>query len=121
MPYDQSKTRDLLKVAAAYRDSPLGEYVGQLAAQLFDAQEEITAMQRKSADQNGEVQEAERRLSAESEAHRRTASKADEAARLLSEQRETLFNALTLIKADARSAKKIATEALAKIETPPQT
>lgn len=42
MPYDYSKTRNLLTIVGAFSGHPGGEYIADLAAQLRDAETEIT-------------------------------------------------------------------------------
>jgi hypothetical protein len=43
MPYDPAKTRNLLTITGAFAGQPGGEYINDLAAQLRDAEGEITA------------------------------------------------------------------------------
>lgn len=119
MPYDHAKTRDLLKIAAAYAQHPLGEYVSQLSTQLFDAETEINAITKSTADVRSEVDEANRRLMAESQAHRATKEKLSEEIRVLQEHKMMLVSAMNAISADARGAKKLAQEALAKLNPTP--
>lgn len=116
MPYDHQKTRDLLKIAAAYSSHPMGEYISQLSTQLFDAEAEIKAASNGQADIRKEQQEAERRLVAESAAHRATRDRVAIEIATLTAQKGEIVATLQTIAADARGAKKLALDALEKLQ-----
>lgn len=115
MSYDHTRTRDLLKIAQAHTHTVMGEVLGMLATQVIDAEAEISALIKSAADVRGEADEANRRLMTESAAHRATKEKADANVAALTFQKTDMIEALTKIAQDARGAKTIAQDALAKI------
>ena len=118
MPYDHAKGHELRKTALAYAHTVMGEFVGQMAQQLLDAETEIKALTNGTADTRAEVEEASRRLMVESQAHRQTKEKLTGEIQALTAQKQELIVALSDIALDARGAKKIATDVLTKITAP---
>lgn len=116
MPYDHAKTSEMLKISQAYASHPLGEYLSRLATQLVDAEAEMKALVKSLGDVRLEQQESERRLIAEAQAHTTTKGTFSETIRVLSEQNGMLIAALNAISADSRGSKKIAQDALEKLQ-----
>lgn len=117
MSYDPQKTRDLLKVAQAFANNPMGEYAQQLAQQLIDCEADMKAVVVTATDYRTQAEEATRRFESEARAHRETREKLG-AGQIDFEPRFKLaVAALEQIKADARGAKKVAADALVKVST----
>lgn len=107
MPYDPAKARDLLRVARGYASAPTGEYIGELALMLIDAEAEITISRANNAKAVNDRNQAE--------ADRDSALAAN---RTMREGQTGLTEALETLKVIARNpkgAKQLAAETLAKI------
>lgn len=119
MPYDTTKTQELLRVAQAYSHTVTGDYIGQLAIQLLDADKEILSFSNTVANARREAQEADRKFVAESESHSATKLKLSEEIRILGEHKAAMMAAFESISADARGAKRIAAETIEKFNPKP--
>lgn len=115
MPYDSKKAHELRKTALAYNHTVMGEFIGEMAQCLIDAEDEIRKLTVGTVDTRAETEEANRRLMMESQAHRATKEKLTADVQHLTEQKAALVDTLNKIAADARGAKALAHEAVAKL------
>lgn len=107
MPYDSTKTRNLLTISGAFAGQPGGEYIQEIAAQLREAEAEIVVAH-------------DARKKAESEANRFSAEleNAQTAVRRLREGNagyNDMLTALQMIAKSSRGAQKLAADTLATV------
>lgn len=114
MPYDRNLTHELLKIASAHASTPMGEFSGKLGQQLLDAETEMMTLTKTIADLRASVQEAERRLVTEAQAHIATKTNLESSLAAISAQKAELITGITAIAADSRGAKRIATDLIEK-------
>lgn len=118
MAYNHSKVLDDLKISHVFASHTSGEYIQKLAAHLFDANDEIAALNRTNGDRLIAQQNSERQLAAEAAAHRETRSKLEAEIGVLRAHKGAFELALNAIAKDSRGAKKLAADALAAVNAP---
>lgn len=105
MPYDSTKTRDLLRAAPQHRSMPNGEFVVDIADQLNEAEKQLALEVAKVRKAHEETADVQRKLDDEVAAHRKFRESATGHAQMV--------DALRAIAKQPKGAAKLATETLA--------
>ena len=115
MSYDPQKSRVLFAAVPGFNGHPSWDIISRLADQLKEAEQDIRLNILRDSDTRAEVTESQRRLVAEEQAHLATKTRMSAEISIEKLQKDILLAGLNLIKADARSTKKVATETLDKV------